>query len=240
MPLPDLVRPSRSTLRGDVHAQLRDMLMAGRVMPGQTVPLRALAEALGVSVMPVREAVNLLVAERALEAAPSRAVRVPIVSPNQFAEITDIRVVVEGVATRAAARNLDAAGLAEIARHCRMFDAESAATEPDPGRLIAINKDLHFAIYSAAAMPELLWIIEGLWLRIGPILNYDLRSRSPGLGIRTALNHHAQLLRGLECRDPDASAIAIGEDIRDAAAIILREGHLLTSPQPALHRTRPK
>lgn len=52
----------------------------------------------GVSVMPVREAVNQLVAEQSLEVMPNRAVRVPVMTQEQFFEIRQIRIGIEGYA----------------------------------------------------------------------------------------------------------------------------------------------
>ena len=56
MALSALVTPlKRQTLSADVYQQLRELLVSGKVMPGEQLSLRSIAEALGVSVMPVRE-----------------------------------------------------------------------------------------------------------------------------------------------------------------------------------------
>ena len=74
----------RRTLGDSAYLHLRELLMSGRVGPGERLSLRNLAEALGVSMMPVREAVTRLVADRALEVTPNRAVRVPVLTVTQF------------------------------------------------------------------------------------------------------------------------------------------------------------
>ena len=57
MELSDLVTPlKRQTLSANVYDQLRDLVMSGQMMPGEQISLRSAAAALGVSVMPVREA----------------------------------------------------------------------------------------------------------------------------------------------------------------------------------------
>jgi DNA-binding GntR family transcriptional regulator len=61
----------KQTLSMDVYDQLKGLLMSGKMMPGQQLSLRPTAEALQVSVMPVREATQRLVAEKALEIGPS-------------------------------------------------------------------------------------------------------------------------------------------------------------------------
>lgn len=230
-----LVTPlTRQTLRGDVYLQLRDLLLYGRAMPGEQLSLRTIAEALGVSVMPVREAVHRLVAEQALELTSNRALRVPLLTVSQFREITSIRVNLEVLATAQAATRLDEAGYQSIeAQHLR-FSREISSKRPDKNRLIAFNKDLHFAIYSQAGMPMLMQMIESLWLRIGPILNYDLRSGSVRVGSRAQDDHHARLVDALKRHDAVAASNALQDDIQGAADFIISQGVLVaTDATPA-------
>ena len=64
MDVSNLITPViRKTLSGDAYKQLSELLMSGRVMPGEQLSLRTLAMGLGVSVMPVREAVSRLLSE---------------------------------------------------------------------------------------------------------------------------------------------------------------------------------
>lgn len=225
-----LVTPlTRQTLRGDVYLQLRDLLLYGRAMPGEQLSLRTIAEALGVSVMPVREAVHRLVAEQALELTSNRALRVPLLTVSQFREITSIRVNLEGLATAQAATRLDEAGYQTIeAQHLR-FSREISSKRPDKNRLIAFNKDLHFAIYNQAGMPMLMQMIESLWLRIGPILNYDLRSGSVRVASRAPDDHHARLVDALKRRDAVAASNALQDDIQGAADFIISQGVLVAA-----------
>src|SRR5256885_3153727 len=76
-----------------------------------------------------------------------------------------------------------------------------ASAVPDGARLIAFNKDFHFAVYSAAGMPMLLQMIEALWLRIGPILNHDMRSGSRRVSEQVAVGHHARLVEALRSEE---------------------------------------
>ena len=251
MPLTDLVTPlMRQTLSRDVYAQLRELLISGQMIPGEPISLRSIASALGVSVMPVREAVHRLVAEQALELTPNRALRVPVMSVSQFREITNIRINLEGMATAQAAELLDDGALSRISALHDRFAEEMARTKPDGARLIAANQALHFAIYEGARMPILLQLIESLWLRIGPILNHDLRAGSRRIGERVAVRHHTRLLQALQRHDPPAARTALQGDIESAAEYIVTTGELLaadtvppSSPQSepdAMRRSRKK
>jgi len=228
MDLSSLVTPlTRQTLRGDVYKQLSELLMSGRVTPGEQLSLRTVAEGLGVSVMPVREAVSRLLSEKALELLPNRTLRVPTMSVSQFREITDIRVNLEGLATARAATLVDDAGLQEIEAAHGRFSREISLKRPDVSQLVALNKELHFAIYRQAGMPMLLEMIESLWLRIGPIVNYDFRSGSARVTEHVSADHHDRVIVALRKRDAAAASEALAGDIRGAAEFIVSAGVLV-------------
>lgn len=209
-----------------VHARLRELLIAGMLEPGQKVSLRSVAAMLGVSVQPVREAVSRLVADRALVVLPNRAVRVPLLTLAQFRELTAIRLVVEGYAAERAARHRTPADLAAIRRHDVAFRREYARARPDAGRAIAHNQALHFTVYRAAALGELLPIIEGLWLRIGPVLNFDLRGEGSEVRIGRSERCHARLVAAIGRRDGRGARAALSSDIAGAAKHIEARGVL--------------
>lgn len=222
-----LAKVDRETMSGRVYRDLREMIMAGQVCPGERLSIRAMATALGTSMMPVRDAVARLAAEQALEVLPNRTVRVPVMSRRRFQELRGIRLMLEGHATATAAERVGEAALAEISRLHAAFTAEHTRDEPDAGQLIRINKDFHFRIYEAAEMPALMQIIEGLWLQIGPVLNFDLRGKSRRLSERVALRYHQGMLDGLAARDGAAARAALAGDIDTAGDFILECGALL-------------
>lgn len=240
MDLSKLVTPlTRQTLSGDVYKQLSDLLMSGRVMPGEQLSLRTIAEGLGVSVMPVREAVHRLLSEKALVLLPNRVLRVPQMTVSQFREITDIRLNLEGLATERAAKLVDEPGLQEIESAHQRFSREILAKKPSESNLIALNKDLHFAIYRQAQMPMLLEMIESLWLRIGPILNYDFRSGSTRVKEHVSATHHERIVNALKKRDAKAASAALAGDLQGAADFIVSAGVLLADDLDTVDSERP-
>ena len=68
----------RETLNDRVYRELKNSIMAGAFKPGSELTLRSVAEALGTSFMPVRDAMRRLVTERGLEIQPSRTIAIPI------------------------------------------------------------------------------------------------------------------------------------------------------------------
>ncbi len=214
------------TLADRVYRSLADRLMAGRAAPGDKLSLRAVADTLGVSMMPVRAAVSRLAAEGALEVLPKRAVTVPLMRAEQFRDITRVRIEIEGAAAVMACRGADRRDLATIAVCERTFRAISRERAPDLALAVAANQELHFAVYRAAKSPELLAIIERLWLRVGPILNFDLRGSPERIKTGDAVRCHQTLLAALRAGDTDVARGAIAEDIRSAAEFILSSGRL--------------
>lgn len=216
------------TLGERVYRGLRDFLMAGQLQPGQKLTLRELASALNVSPMPVREAVRRLAAEGALEMLPNRRIRVPVMTKARFRELLRIRIAVEGLAVEEATRRVRTDNIDRMEDLNRRFAAEMQRRQADGVKLWRLNKDIHFIMYEAAAMPNLLPIIEGLWLQIGPVLHLSLRERANAnaRGRNPAPNWHKRLILGLRRRDAAAARRALVGDMTSAGDQILAEGNL--------------
>lgn len=219
-------RMERATLGDRVYAELRALLIAGELAPGERLSLRRVADQLGTSMMPVREAVSRLAADDALEVLPNRSVRVPLMNAGQFRELTRVRIAIEGFAAEEAARLRGEADLAAIAAHDAVFRAEAHAENPDFERAVRANKDLHFAVYAATQLPTLVSIIEGLWLRVGPVLNLDMRVSGQRLAEGTAERHHARLVAAIRERNGPSARAALVADIEEAARFIAGSGRL--------------
>jgi DNA-binding GntR family transcriptional regulator len=211
------------TLAAQVLQQMKEILITGRVTPGESLSLRSTAETLGVSMMPVRQAVYQLVADQALEVTPNRSVRVPVMTAEQFHEVTKIRLEVESYAVEMAAPNVGPALIRSLRDLNAGLSAKLTAGSESLGDAVLLNKTLHFSIYAAANMPTLIKIIESLWLRIGPILNYDLRSGSDRTRNKIAVAHHEALITALESKDAASARKALQLDIGTAYNYIVSQ-----------------
>jgi len=216
----------RMTLGDRAYRQIADLLIAGRLAPGERMSLRSTAEALGVSMMPIREAVTRLVADNALEVAPNRAVRVPIMSATRFLDLTAARIVVEGHAAARAATLRDEDDLARIRALDEAFRKETQKRKPDLAAAVAHNQALHFAVYEAARSPQLAEMIRSLWLKAGPVINLDLRANPDRLKHTRAVIFHADLVDALIQSDSARARAAVEQDIQGAADFIVSQGHL--------------
>ena len=221
-----LKKVDRSKLSDRVHSQLSAMLISGQWVPGDMFSLRGLADTLGTSAMPVREAVGRLVAERALEILPNRAIRVPLMTVSRFLELRTIRIELEGLATARAALNRSPAQLHRMQEIQRQFEAARKAKEPNGKMAVRLNKNLHFCVYGAAGMPILYDMIEALWLQIGPVLNYDMAVNSARLINREAHIHHEHMVQGIRLRQPEQASAALVADLMSASELIIRKNIL--------------
>ena len=79
-----VVRVPRNTLQDHVYRQLCELILNGEIAPGQLVTIQALADAFGVSAMPVREALQRLTAARVLTVISSRSIGVPPLSEERL------------------------------------------------------------------------------------------------------------------------------------------------------------
>ncbi|MGD9924480.1 MAG: GntR family transcriptional regulator [Pseudorhodoplanes sp.] len=213
------------TLGQRVYSELRDFLMVGGVKPGEKITLRQLTSAFGTSLMPVREAVQRLAAEGALEVLPNRAIRVPIATKAGVREILKVRLMLEGLAVEEAAARIQPEAIAQLEELNAAFTQEMRTRE-DSAQLFRVNKEFHFTIYRAAHMPVLLGIIENLWLRIGPFLHFSLGVRGREATRKFAPDSHKEIIRAMRESDGALGRAALESDLAGAAELILQLGNL--------------
>jgi DNA-binding GntR family transcriptional regulator len=210
----DLAQPERVTLNEQVYQDLRRLIIGGRLKPGQQVSIRTVAALIKVSPMPVRSALQRLVTEGALDVRPNRTFVVPVLTPEGFREIADIRAQLEGMATERAERRLtkqDVSLLHDINR--RMFRVE----DHDWQLYLDLNRQFHFHIYTAAEMPRLVRFIESLWLQTGPLLNFVASKED----MRFGEDAHTAAVRAISNDDVEGARAAIERDIQEAARSIV-------------------
>ena len=239
----NISRTFRQTLSYQVYRDLRDLVLSGRITPGEKLTLRRLADAVGTSPMPVRDAVGRLVAERALVMLPNRTVQVPRPTRTQFREIVTIRCSLEGLAAETAAITRSDEDVDAIRRHVVAFDLNASASPPNPLAAIEHNRLLHFTVYRAAGMPTLVKLILSLWMQVGPVfyavMSSEIAKQSDSVRssrqrkaptdsglLQTTHEWHAALVTAMADRDPAGARSAIVEDIRRAANFIEQSDHL--------------
>ena len=178
------------------------------------------------STTPIRTAINRLVTEGALEMPSSRTVRVPIPTIEHLQEVTQLRLLMEPMATKAAVLRIDESTLQKLENH--QIQMASAAARSDFKEYLALNGAFHFTLYEASQMLVLCRIIETLWQQVGPYL-YLLEPSMRGI------EFHAEALRAIRSGNADAAAAAIHSDIRRAADHLMA----MLAKEPAAATTEP-
>lgn len=212
MSLPEMPQLEREHLWDRAYDELRKALLAGKFAPGDTIPLRSAAAALGTSSTPVRDALLRLTAEGILVQGPRRTPMVPRVTATTFQQILDVRVVLEGAAVGMAAvlATEEELGVMEI-RHRDMWAAYGARRFRE---YLSMHREFHFMLYNAARNPLLTETIENLWLRCAPVLAFVApRERKS--------DAHADVLAALRVRDAATAQRAIVTDIKRGGRFIL-------------------
>ncbi len=204
-----LPKINKGNLSEQVYATIRASLMDGRYEPGERLTIANLAEQLGVSITPVREAIFRLVTERALEMRAATSIQVRSMTPSELREIQLIRHHLEGEAAAQAALKISRQELATLEAMQADFTRAAAS---DPLEASRVNRELHFKLAEAAQMPMLYATIEGMWAQMGPLIHlYHLNT--PKRVLASGDHGHYDLLRALAARDPEAARRAIQADI---------------------------
>jgi DNA-binding GntR family transcriptional regulator len=181
------------------------------------VTLRTLANRLGTSAMPVREAVSRLIAERALVLLPNRSVIVPRMSRARFVELAETRKILEGMLAEATCACATPALLRELSEINEAMKTSIAAD--DFHGALSYNVAFHFTLYRAAGKPVVLPLIEMLWLQAGPFLALSLTMP----GVRWSARHHHAVLAALRASAGASARRAIEADIDDTSTQLLKK-----------------
>jgi len=212
IPLLKLQPVIRHSMSEQVYRQLRDGLMSGRFTPGQKLTIRGLAEALGSSPMPVREALQRLQAENAFDMSDSSRLRVATLTVAQLREVRDARVALEGLlAERAASKVTPEDKLVFLDLYNRIQTAVDA--DDQPGYLWN-NFAFHRRIYQVANAELILSVVENFWLLMGPCFALVAPDRAH---LQRSMDAHTRILDALAAGDGAAARAAVTDDIMQAA-----------------------
>ncbi|NKJ43414.1 MULTISPECIES: GntR family transcriptional regulator [unclassified Novosphingobium] len=203
-----------SSLREQVYEDLRYRLITGKIAPGVGISTRGLAQQMGVSQMPVRDALSRIAAEGAVDIRSKRAVMVPKMTLERFDEIMRLRTLLEPVAAVAALPHIDAERLRDIRAADEATDA--ALGEGDVNAYMESNFRFHSLIYGAAPMPLANRMIESLWMQFGPFM----RVVYGRYGTAAMVDHHQAAAKAIAKGDAQGLHDAIAGDIGDCADLM--------------------
>ncbi|ODA66750.1 HTH-type transcriptional regulator McbR [Methyloligella halotolerans] len=190
-----------------VYKLIRDMILYGELAPGEAVTIQGLTNVLGAGMTPVREAIRRLTSEGALEFMGNRRVCVPVLTEAKLDEFAFARLAIEPQLARWGAEKIGVSKVYELDMIDRALN--SAIAYGNVREYLIHNYRFHMTIYQAAGKPELLNMVERLWLKTGP----SLRMMFGRFGTLNLIDMHQQAMAALRDNRPDKVEEAMREDI---------------------------
>ncbi|MGK5632491.1 GntR family transcriptional regulator [Streptomyces sp. URMC 123] len=161
--------PQRYSVRGQVLDALRHALVTGELLPGEVYSAPLLAERFGVSATPVREAMQQLALEGAVEVVPNRGFRVAERGARELAELAEVRVLLEVPVIVRLARTVPGARWAELRPLAEATVAAAACG--DRAAYAEADRAFHRAVLGLAGNEQLVAVADDLHRRAqGPVL----------------------------------------------------------------------
>lgn len=202
------------TMQDRAYQTLRHALIVGKLPPGKGISLRAMAENLGVGVMPMRAAIARLSAENALAVHDNRRVSIPEMTMDRFDQLMQARLLLEPACAMRAIGAIDDAALARIRAHDDQMNASYQSGDAE--LYMAANYAFHFEIYRAGQSEVLTRLLESIWMQFGPFMRkvYGL------VGTARLTDKHEIAINAIERRDVTRLKLAIEADILDGMDLL--------------------
>jgi len=203
-----------STVQEAVYDELYKAIVSGKISPGERITMRQLAKDLGVSVMPVREALRRLEARSFITIQSNRQILVNELSPEHFRQIFEARLLLEGHAAKKACKRRSDDSLKELKASLKQMKENQ-----NDNVIMEENRRFHTTIYREANLPVFLEIIDSLWERVSPYF-YIIRKDEAYWVERAYLENHEGMLEGMQQRKPKVVCHWLKNDLSEAADVI--------------------
>lgn len=205
------------TAQEAVLMELRRAIVARELAPGEQIVQDSVAERLGVSRVPVREALKILEGEGQVRYSPHHGYFVAKLELNELVEIYRIRQLIESEAIRTAAPLLTKEDLALMEKAVEEMAAANA--EGDIATMTAANRRFHFTLFEAADLPRFVRIIRQLWDSSDPYRSLYYVSNEHRDDVD---KEHRQILRAARRRDAER-LVKLMDQHRDHAIAELKK-----------------
>ena len=196
---------ARYTLAYDL---LRQRIKEGELRPGDHIAESELAQELGLSRTPVREAIKLLQAEGMLEPSPGRGLTVATLSIEEASQLFHIREVIEGLGARLAAVHASANDIEEMST---LLKKEEVTPETEGAALLAINNKFHSVIHRSSRNQ---YILQSMHTYESAMILLRQMTRIQFKPSANAYSHHLAIFQAIEREDPVAAENAMRQHIR--------------------------
>jgi len=204
----------RSNLREQIKDVILQRILDGDYQPGARLVETRIAQELGVSQAPVREALRDLEQLGCIVHEPFRGCSVRAFSAQELLEAFPVRAALEALAARLAAERMTEDELLRLAELVEKMRA--AADRGDAHDQSQANAQFHATIVRAAHNATL----ERQWSFLEPFSRTYISVSQPGLDLRALSDRHVPILDALRARDGEAAAEAMHQHLMDAAELL--------------------
>jgi len=204
-------------LKEDIFDVLHEKIISGTYKPGDWLRQEDIATQLGVSMTPVREALDLLVSAGLAERVPYRGVRVREISPKDVVEAYGVRLVLEAVIAQEAARNITTEQLQLLDGMLEEMKKHDTLKEMSAER--KLSREFHAAIADASQNTLLIKLYAVVANAFPDWLLYEALFRNPELladSTAKTLKEHIAIVEALRKRDGDKAAQKSIEHVMDS------------------------
>ena len=200
----DLENLQRKSLKEEIFDVLHEKIIAGTVQPGEWLRQEDIATQLGVSMTPVREALDLLVSVGLAERVPYRGVRVPQLTANEIAEAYAMRLLLEAAGARGAALNREQAQVVELKRILSRM--EGLLTLNDMSALRQLSRQFHQSVVAIGGNRSLDKMYEMVMNSFPDWMLYEYLFRHTEMlekSLADEYQEHMTLVEAIEAGDAD-------------------------------------
>lgn len=197
-----MAHPTKKDLAYDF---IKRRILEKRLLPGQRITASQIADEIGTSVLPVREALLSLEAERLVTITPYVGAVVAWVSTDEVYEVINMLAVLEGYATAQALPHARSLGRSLPAINARL---QAALQQEMWSWFIELNREFHFTIFEAADNGVLVENIRIFWSQLDTMLASTSFHLVPNRA-QEDVDEHGELLALLTAANPDALAIEL-------------------------------
>lgn len=195
-----------------ITAALRERIVSGEIAVGERLVEGRLSEEMGVSRMPVREALRELAAEGIVTIEPRRGASVTVFTEEQKRELVEVRATLEALNAKLAAKRHDPEQIAALQRI--LDDGAKLTDSEDPVLLSRQNTEFHEALATVAANSVLQDLIRSL--RDRTVMLFAPISRRRG---KQNWEEHAAILRAVIAGDSELAALLAARHVYNAAEL---------------------
>lgn len=207
-------------LRDVVFNTLRDAILTGKLLPGERLMENQLADKLGVSRTPVREALRMLELENLVELVPRKGAQVLDISEKDIVDILEVRSALEGLATSLACKKMGRDDLQRLKAMETNF--EQAIAERDVERFVEIDEEFHDTIFASTDNVKLIQMFRNLRIQL---YRYRMAYAKQDSEMSTIVAHHRSIIRAIENRDAEEGSTVAHSHIKFQTESILRTLH---------------